>query len=49
MAKAKKKAPKKLILPDDKPVKLNMSFEEAIKRAATMPLPTKKEGKSKGI
>ena len=42
MAKAKKKVPKKLILPDDKPVKLNMSFEEAIKRAATIQ-PSKKK------
>lgn len=41
MAKAKKKAtpkPKKLNLPDDEPVKLNMSFEEAIKRAVNTPI-----------
>lgn len=41
MAKAKKKTPKKLVLPDDKPVKLNMTFEEAIKKAATMPFKKK--------
>lgn len=38
MAKAKsKKKAKKIILPDDKPVKLNMSFEEAIRIVATTP------------
>jgi hypothetical protein len=36
MAKAKKIKPKKL--PDDKPVHLNMTFEEAIKKAATTPI-----------
>jgi hypothetical protein len=39
MAKAKKK--------DDKPVQLNMSFEEAMKKALSTPLP-KKEKKKKG-
>ncbi len=40
--KTKKAKPKKLNLPDDKPVKLNMSFEQAIKLAATTPIKTKK-------
>ena len=33
--KPKKAKPKKLNLPDDKPVKLNISFGDAIKMAAT--------------
>jgi len=40
MAKTKKqpaKAPKRLILPNDEPVKLNMTFEQAIKLAAKTP------------
>lgn len=39
---ATKKKSKKLKLPDDKPVKLNMSFEQAIKLAATTPVKKKK-------
>ena len=42
MAKKIKQAvppPKKLNLPNDEPVKLNMSFEEAIKKALNTPLP----------
>ena len=40
MAKAKKKPakPKKLNLPDDPPVHLDMTFEEAIKKAASTPI-----------
>ncbi len=42
MAKANKpktkKAPKKLILPDDEPLKLDMSFEEAVKLALNTPI-----------
>ena len=44
MAKKEKKATpksKKLNLPDDEPVKLNMSFEEAIKRAVNTPIKKK--------
>jgi hypothetical protein len=44
--KAKKKItpklPKRLILPDDEPVKLNMTFEEAIKRALNTPIKSSK-------
>jgi hypothetical protein len=44
--KAKKKiaakktapSPKRLNLPDDEPVRLNMTFEEAIKRALNTPI-----------
>lgn len=44
MAKAKKKAtPKPKTLPNDEPVKLNMSFEDAIKKAVNTPI--KKKGK----
>ncbi|MGC4037034.1 MAG: hypothetical protein QM764_13835 [Chitinophagaceae bacterium] len=44
MAKAKKKAtPKPKQLPNDEPVKLNMSFEEAIKRAVNTPIKNKKK------
>ena len=39
---ATKKKTKKIKLPNDKPVKLNMSFEQAIKLAATTPIKTKK-------
>lgn len=45
MAKASKKKdkkPKKLNLPDDKPLHLDMSFEEAIKKAANTPIKKKK-------
>lgn len=35
---ATKKKSKKIKFPDDKPVKLNMSFEDAIKLAATTPI-----------
>lgn len=44
MAKPKKSSskPKKLDLPDDKPVHLNMSFEEAIKRAVNTPIKNSK-------
>lgn len=39
MAKAKKKAiPRPKQLPNDEPVKLNMSFEEAIKKAINTPI-----------
>jgi hypothetical protein len=40
--KTKKAKPKKINLPEDKPVKLNMSFEEAIKLAATTPIKNSK-------
>ena len=38
--KAKKipPSPKRLNLPDDEPVKLNMTFEEAIKKALNTPI-----------
>ena len=39
---AKKKADKK-----EQPVKLNMGFEEAMKKALNTPLPVKKETKKK--
>lgn len=34
---------KKINLPDDKPVHLDMSFEEAIKKAATTQIKKKKQ------
>jgi len=47
--KSKKSAPqiiKKLILPDDEPIHLDMTFEEAIKRAVNTPI-EKSKGKRK--
>ena len=35
-----KKPVKKITMPDDSPVKLNMTFEQAIKIAATTPIRT---------
>lgn len=49
MAKKAKKAspslPKKLNLPNDEPVKLNMSFEDAIKKALNTPTKKSKVNK----
>ena len=45
-AKAKKlKTPttKRLSFPDDEPVKINMSFEQAIKKALNTPIKSKKK------
>ncbi|HLK27575.1 MAG TPA: hypothetical protein VKT28_03280 [Puia sp.] len=46
MAKAKKakapKLPKKLNLPNDEPLRLDMSFEEAVKLALNTPIKKKK-------
>ena len=42
MAKAKKKAtPKPKTFPNDEPVHLNMTFEQAIKKAANTPIKKK--------
>jgi hypothetical protein len=50
MAKTKKPkkpkpiaVPQKLNLPDDDPVKLNMTFDEAIKKAVNTPIKTDKK------
>ena len=44
MAKPKKKTskPKKLNLPDDEPLHLDMTFEEAIKKAVNTPIKNSK-------
>lgn len=44
---AKKKAIKKIVTKVEKPVKLNMTFEEAMKKALITPLPNKKAAKKK--
>ncbi|WP_462250843.1 hypothetical protein [Ferruginibacter sp.] len=43
----KKKAAAKKVAKKDEPVRLNMTFEEAIKKAANTPLPKKVKKKTK--
>ena len=38
---------KKKTIKEDKPVKLNMGFEDAMRKALNTPLPKKKEAKKK--
>jgi hypothetical protein len=38
---------KKKIIKEDKPEKLNMSFEQAMKKALSTPLPNKQKKKAK--
>ena len=51
MAKAKKaktpKLPKKLNLPDDEPLRLDMSFRDAVKLALNTPIKNSKINKKK--
>lgn len=43
--KAKSLSDKRLNLPDDEPVKINMPFEDAIKRALNTPIKNRKAKK----
>jgi len=44
--KSKTPSTKRLVLPNDEPVKINMPFEDAIKKALNTPIRKRKKNKS---